>query len=134
MSVTSTMRPPTGQSTSAGGTMARGQNRQGPLTTRPKKDRGDERSHVNVGDVERAASAVGGGALALYGLTRGTLGGLFLAGLGGAFVYRGLTGHCDVYCALGVSTADEHGPMTSVEAGAGCKVEHTVTINRPAED
>jgi uncharacterized membrane protein len=134
MSVTSTLRPPTGQPASTRGAMARSQNRQRPLSTRPKKDRSDERSHVNVGDVERTLSAVGGGALALYGLTRGTLGGLFLAGLGGGLIYRGVTGHCDVYCALGVSTADQHARLASVEAGAGCKAEHTVTINRPAED
>ncbi len=104
------------------------------LTTRPNKDRAAEASHVNVGDLERTLSAVGGGALALYGLSRGTVGGLCLAGLGGALLYRGLTGHCDVYCALGVSTADEHGRMTSIPAGSGVKVERSVTINRPADD
>jgi uncharacterized membrane protein len=104
------------------------------LTTRPNKNRTAEESHVNVGDLERTLSAVGGGALALYGLSRGTLGGLCLAGLGGALLYRGLTGHCDMYCALGVSTADEHGPMTSVPAGSGVKVEQSATINRPASD
>lgn len=134
MSMTSTIRPPTGQPSQIGRGRTRGQTRQPSLSTRPNKSGGDKQSHVNVGEWERTASAVGGGALALYGLTRGSLGGLLLAGLGGALVYRGLTGHCDVYCALGVSTADEHGSMTSVEAGAGCKVEHAVTINRPAED
>jgi uncharacterized membrane protein len=89
---------------------------------------------VNVGDAERLLSAVGGGALALYGLSRGTLGGLCAAALGGAFVYRGLTGHCDCYAALGVRTTEGRGPMTSVPAGHGVKVEQTVTINRPAED
>ncbi len=89
---------------------------------------------VNVGETERVLSAVGGGALAVYGLTRGSLGGLCLAALGGALVYRGLSGHCSCYASMGVSTAEEHGPMTSVSAGHGCKVEQTVTINRPAED
>jgi len=135
MSVTSTIRPPAGQFTSPGGSMVRrDQNRQPKLTTRPKKDRDSDTAFVNVGDLERMVSAVGGGALALYGLSRGTLGGLCLAGIGGCLAYRGLSGHCDMYGALGVSTADEHAPMTSVEAGAGCKVEHSVTINRPAED
>src|SRR5438132_393473 len=78
---------------------------------------------VNVGDAERALSALGGSALALYGLTRGSLGGLALAAVGGAFLYRGLTGHCDCYAALGISTAEERGSRTSVPAGAGCKVE-----------
>jgi uncharacterized membrane protein len=80
------------------------------------------------------ASAVGGASLALYGLTRGTFGGLFLAGLGGALVYRGVSGHSLAYCALGISTAKKEGAMTSVPASSGCKVEKTVSINRPAED
>ena len=68
----------------------RDQNRQPKLTTRPKKDRGSDTAFVNVGDLERMVSAVGGGALALYGLSRGTLGGLCLAGIGGCLAYRGL--------------------------------------------
>jgi uncharacterized membrane protein len=39
-----------------------------------------------------------------------------------------------MYCAFGMSTADEHGSMTSVPAGRGCKVEKTVSVNRPAND
>jgi uncharacterized membrane protein len=111
------------------------ESRQPRLTTRPDLSRRDpEAGHVNVGDAERMLSALGGGALAIYGLTRGSLGGLFLAGLGGSLVYRGMTGHCSAYCALGISTAEDRGPATSVPAGSGCKVETTVTINRPAED
>src|SRR5262245_48368683 len=61
----------------------------------------------NVGNVERWASAIGGGALALYALARrsavaGT-GGL----LGGLLLYRGLSGRCPVYGALGLSTAHD---------------------------
>src|SRR3954467_1684229 len=44
---------------------------------------------VNVGDNERWLSAVGGGAVALYGLKRGGLGGALLLAVGGALVYRG---------------------------------------------
>jgi len=49
---------------------------------------------VNVGDLERIASLVGGGGLLLYGITRGTIGGAGLALLGGALMYRGTTGQC----------------------------------------
>jgi uncharacterized membrane protein len=91
-------------------------------------------SRTNVGDLERWASLVGGGALALYGLTRGSLAGLGLAAVGGGLVYRGATGHCPVYHALGVSTAERHGPQVSVPAGRGFKAEKSVTINRPAEE
>jgi uncharacterized membrane protein len=89
---------------------------------------------VNVGEGERALSAVGGSALALFGLSRGSLPGLALAALGGAFLYRGLTGHCECYEALGISTAEDRGSRTSVPAGAGCRVDQTITINRPASE
>ncbi len=88
---------------------------------------------VNVNDTERWLSVVGGSALALFGLTRRSLPGLALTAAGGALVYRGLTGHCHLYGALGVNTADRHGPRTSVAAGRGIKVERTITINAPRE-
>src|SRR4051794_12937022 len=81
---------------------------------------------ANVGDTERWVSAVGGTVLALFGLSRGDLAGLALAGLGGALVYRGLSGHCTCYQALGINTADQHGSATSVAAGHGVKVEQAV--------
>lgn len=86
---------------------------------------------VNVGDAERWASVLGGGALAAYGLTRGSLGGLALAALGGALVYRGATGHCSAYAALHVNTA-QRGRATGVPAGAGKKVNASETIRRSA--
>lgn len=92
---------------------------------------------INVGETERWASAIGGGALALYGLTRGTLGGVALALVGGALVYRGASGHCNVYQAAGISTAGEaasDNPNVSVRGGRGVKVEKSVTINRSAEE
>jgi len=88
---------------------------------------------VNVGDTERWISGVGGTVLALFGLSRGDLAGLALVGLGGALVYRGLSGHCTCYQALGLNTADQHGPATSVAAGHGVKIEQAVTINAPRE-
>jgi uncharacterized membrane protein len=87
---------------------------------------------VNVGDTERMMSALGGGAMALYGLGRGGLGGLMLALGGGMLIYRGMTGHCSVYGTLGVNTADEHGSATSVAAGHGVKVDRSITIDAPA--
>jgi uncharacterized membrane protein len=103
------------------------------VTTRPLT-RNPQQQYINVGEAERILSTIGGGALAVYGLTRGTLAGLGLAALGGCLTYRGLSGHCDMYHALGVSTADKEGPYTSVPAGHGVRVEKTITINRPAED
>ena len=60
---------------------------------------------VNVGSGERVASTLGGAVLAGLGVARGGVSGLALAALGGALVYRGSTGHCSAYSAMGVSTA-----------------------------
>src|SRR5215212_6705810 len=68
---------------------------------------GGQSSHgVNVGEAERLISVLGGAVLGLYGLSRGSLGGLGLAALGGALVCRGLTGQCQMYQSLGLNTAE----------------------------
>lgn len=89
---------------------------------------------INVGETERMASLLAGGALALVGLTRGSLSGLGLAAIGGALAYRGMTGHCSLYGALGMSTAEARGPATGVRAQRGYKLERTLLINRPADE
>jgi len=95
-------------------------------------------SPVNVGQVERWASALGGGALAVYGLTRGSLGGVALALVGAALVQRGYSGHCNLYEAIGFNSAGDaslrNQENVSVPAERGIKVEESVTINRPAEE
>jgi uncharacterized membrane protein len=91
---------------------------------------------VNVGETERWVSVIGGGALALYGLTRGNLPGVALALLGAGAIYRGTTGHCYAYDAIGVNTAgnETDNPNVSVRGGRGVKVEKSLMINRePAE-
>jgi len=70
---------------------------------------------VNVGEKERMLSVLSGGALGLFGLTRGSLGGFALAAIGGSLLYRGMTGHCSLYQALDVSTATPRGPAESRE-------------------
>ena len=91
---------------------------------------------VNVGQYERWASAVGGGALALYGITRGSLGGIAIALVGAALVQRGVSGHCNLYEAVNYSSAGDanlrNSENVSVPAERGTKVEHSVRINRPA--
>jgi uncharacterized membrane protein len=89
---------------------------------------------INVGDGERFISAAGGGALSIYGLKRGGFAGLLMAIAGGALIYRGATGHSDIYKALSVSTAKRKGLRASVKHGAGIKVEKSVTIDKPVEE
>lgn len=84
---------------------------------------------VNVGETERMISAAGGGLLALYGLTRGSLRGLALAAVGAVLGYRGVTGHCDVYEALGIDRAS--GATTS--GNLGVKIDRSVTVGATPE-
>src|SRR5687767_1190653 len=60
---------------------------------------------TNVGRVERWLSTVAGGALAAYGLKRRQRPGGAAALAGAVLLYRGATGHCPIYGAIGASTA-----------------------------
>jgi uncharacterized membrane protein len=96
---------------------------------------GRKTTGVNVGETERWASAAGGALLALYGISRrDPVRQLVLPVLGGLLMYRGVSGRCPVYGTLGVSTASKTAPRTAVEAGAGVKVEKSITIRKPAEE
>lgn len=59
---------------------------------------------TNVGETERLLSMFGAGVFATCGLLRGSL--TFMA-LGAGLAYRGFTGHCHLYEALGQNTAEE---------------------------
>ena len=99
---------------------------------------------TNVNQVERVASAIGGGLLAVYGARQKGVTGALLALAGGALVKRGVTGHCEVYGALGMSTAEgdagggvlekKHGRAAVLDASKAIKVERAVTVNVPAPE
>lgn len=81
---------------------------------------------VNVGEAERWLSTAGGTGMVVYGLkTRGLMG-LTLGAIGSAMLYRGLTGHCSGYSALGINTAEEVNPRSSLDSGI--KVEESLFI------
>lgn len=111
-------------------------------TTTTSLDRGQQRpdtdskkgapSQINVGESERVASIVGGAALALFGLGRGSLGGLAIAGLGGMLAYRGVKGQCGLYKSLGINTAKP--AKSEAYFNHGIHVEVSITIDRdPSE-
>ncbi len=107
--------------------------------TRNKESDIKESSGVNISELERWGSSIGGGALAVFGLTRllthRSIGGAVLALVGGALVYRGATGHCEMYQALGINTSEgSDNPNVSVRGGKGFKVEKSVTINKSPEE
>lgn len=88
--------------------------------------------NINVGDEERIASGLGGGALLLLGLKTGGVSGVLMALVGGGLIWRGATGHCAMYQALGQNTAA--GKHAGVEHNAGVKIEKSVTINKSASE
>lgn len=91
------------------------------------------RAEKNVSEPERWVSVVAGSALAAYGLKMRSIGGAVLSVLGGALVWRGATGSCPLYGAMGVSTVETGGDNVSVPYGRGVRVEKAVTIDAPAE-
>jgi uncharacterized membrane protein len=94
-------------------------------------------AHVNVADAERWASALGGAALTAWGVKQlkedHSPAGAMLAAAGSALIYRGATGHCPVYSAAGVNTADDD-TRRALSAARGVPVEQVVTINRSPEE
>lgn len=85
---------------------------------------------INVGRVERNASMVSGAVLAMSGISKlkqkKVLPGLAMVAAASMFLYRGKTGHCDMYQAIGVDTAGSE--------DTGLTIEKVMTINRPPQD
>lgn len=93
-----------------------------------------EPAEINVGARERIFSDIGGIALLGFGLKRGGLGGGIMALLGAGLLYRGITGHCELYKALNLNTAAKPSVEEAPDIHHGVKVEKTVTIQcTPAE-
>jgi uncharacterized membrane protein len=95
------------------------------------------RSNVNVARAERWASAIGGAALAAYGLKQlrdRTAGGTAIAAAGGTLLLRAATGHCAMYSAAGISTARRRDTRSALSGRRGVHVEEAVTINRPPDE
>ena len=72
-------------------------------------DGAEEHAHRNVNGVERLLSVAAGGALAAYGLKRRDWGGLAAGIVGGFLVERGVSGHCALYDATGLTSAADEG-------------------------
>jgi uncharacterized membrane protein len=102
-------------------------------STRPQNRPQNVSRPQNISQTERWVSTIGGSTLLAAGLVRGKLCGLLMTLCGGALVYRGMTGHCHAYDALGIDTA-EHPEATAVPAQTGVKVEKTIIVNRSAKD
>jgi len=91
--------------------------------------------NTNVRESERWASIIGGGTLVAFGLAKKDWRGVGLAALGGGLLWRGLTGHCDAYQALGVNTARKGtGRHISVPYELGIRVDEIVRVEKPAAE
>jgi uncharacterized membrane protein len=67
----------------------------------------------NVGVIERWFCGVVGGLLAVYGATRRSWWRYGLLATGVTLAYRGIRGHCGLYGALGINTADRSASATT---------------------
>jgi uncharacterized membrane protein len=85
------------------------------------------RSRVNVPSNERLTSILAGSLMVFLGWSRRSLAGLFFLLSGGYLLYRGVTGFCALYKAMGIN-------MAKRDEGTGLSIEKTVTVNRPISD
>ncbi len=88
---------------------------------------------TNVSSGERWLSLAAGGTLAALALT-GRTPALASALVGAGLLYRGATGNCALYQALGVSTSASTKPNAAIAGGHGSKVEYAITVNKPAAE
>src|SRR5436853_7675102 len=94
-------------------------------------------AQVNVAEAERWASALGGAALAAWGLKQlkdeRTPAGAMIAAAGASLIVRGATGRCPVYTATGFSTATSD-TREALGGARGVQVDQAMTINRSPEE
>jgi len=115
--------------------LRRDQQRGGKQQHQQRRDQDQQKQKVNVANPERAVSVAAGSILALLGVRRHSIPGLLIAGLGGAMVYRGASGHCDMYEALGVDTTrDRDTAVDQRISERGIHIEQSYLINRSPED
>jgi uncharacterized membrane protein len=81
-------------------------------------------SKQNVGSTERWISGLAGATLALWGLRRASLPGLAVAATGAAIAWRGLSGWCGLYGALGIDRAGGERTVGNL----GVKIDRSVVV------
>ena len=96
-------------------------------------------AETNVADAERWASAIGGAALAVYGLKHikdeRSVPGAMITAAASALIFRSATGFCPAYAAAGISTAEPHYETRSALGNRrGVMVDESVTINKSASE
>jgi uncharacterized membrane protein len=97
------------------------------------------RADTNVSQIERFASVIGGSGMVAYGLTKRNGAGLGLAALGGALLWRGVSGHCNLYEAFGINTAERGyekgtGSVDGVPYELGVRVDENIEIRKQPDE
>ncbi len=103
---------------------------QSPAESEPP--RSAQTSGINVALSERLISTTLGSLLVVWGMRKRSALSMAGAALGADLVYRGVTGHCNLYGALGVNTAAAEKPGSQVSADAP-EVRRSMTIGKPPE-
>ena len=92
----------------------------------------------NVGRLERYLSLAAGGLLLAAALRRRGVLGAAAGCVAGELLYRGISGFCPAYAALGIDTSAASGcsynPEASVPYGRGVRVEESIAVARPARE
>jgi uncharacterized membrane protein len=89
----------------------------------------------NVHAWDRVAGAALGGALVMLFLRDRSWGRALLAAAGGGLIWRGTTGHCPAYEAVGVDTAaGAQGRSYAAVPPEQFEAERSITIERPVEE
>ncbi len=94
----------------------------------PTRKRGQVRPRVNVGNVEREVSLAAGAVAAILGVARRDVPGLLMAALGAGLVYRGASGHCGVYSALGIDSREDY---SAGDHSQNIRVVESLLVDKP---
>jgi uncharacterized membrane protein len=87
---------------------------------------------INVGDLERLTSVAVGGVLLLQGLRKRNAMGWGAAIAGGGLIWRGVSGHCGLYQAMGTNTRRKVGGTDIRESSP--EIKSAITIGKSAEE
>src|SRR4051812_44804361 len=92
-----------------------------------------QQANTNVGAGERLASMAMGGLLVSWAIRKRTPATMAAGIVGADLIYRGASGHCQLYDALGVNTAATKVAGEQISSSAP-EVQRSITINRPPEE
>jgi uncharacterized membrane protein len=95
-----------------------------------ERDGAERTDGINIGQVERVLSVSVGAALVVVGLALRSRRGLGLAFTGAGLAYRGLSGQCPIYQALGFNCAEG---QDTTSGNLGMKVERSAPIDAPPD-